>query len=53
MGSPIERGESSFSPNSEEKCVQEVTGPGILVFSRTLRLLHTYSHSRLYRSRCA
>ena len=48
MGIPIVGGESSFSPNSEEKCAQESTGPGILVFSRTLRLLHTYSHGRLY-----
>ncbi len=50
MDTPIEGGESSFSQNSEEKCAQEGTGPGILVFSRTLRLPHTYSHGRLYGS---
>lgn len=33
-------GESLFSPNSEEKCAQEVTSPGILVFSRTMQVLH-------------
>jgi hypothetical protein len=48
-----EGGESSFSPNLEEKCAQEGTSPGILIFSRTRRLLHTYSHGRLYKSRCA
>ena len=46
VATPIEGGESSFS-NLEEKCVREFTGPGILVCSRTLRLLHTYSHGRL------
>jgi hypothetical protein len=47
VGIPIEGGESSFSPNSEEKCAQESTGPGFLVFSRTLRLLHTFARSAL------
>ena len=47
MDTPIEGGESSFSPNSGEKCAQEVTGPGILVFFRTLRLPHAYLHGRL------
>ena len=35
-----EGGEFFSSPNSEEKCAQQVTSPGILVFSRTMQLLH-------------
>lgn len=33
-------GESFCSPNSGEKCAQEVTSPGIVVFSRTIQVLH-------------
>ena len=52
MDTPIEGGESSSSPNSEEKCVQQVTCPVIFRLFYTLRLLHTYSHGQLYRNRC-
>jgi len=40
METASEGGEFFSSPNSEEKYAQQVTSPGILVFSRTLRLLH-------------
>lgn len=33
-------GESFCSPDSEEKCAQKVTGPGVLVYSHTMQLLH-------------
>ena len=52
MDTPIEGGESSSFRNSEEKCLQRVTGPGIFRPFRTLRLLPTYSHGQLYRNRC-
>ncbi|MGH7206741.1 MAG: hypothetical protein ACREI2_11100 [Nitrospiraceae bacterium] len=40
METASEVGGSLFSPNSGEKCAQKVTGPGIVVFSRTIQVLH-------------